>query len=331
MFENFPSSVTESRLIRIVRNISIAHSTLLLILSSGLVGYGSWILVWANDLKTFDVILNYYYLSYAPPLMVACGLLCFILVVVGCCSVCVEDVHLLLSLYSGLDDAMFVAITKYYGINQDIERNRELTTAVDNLQLQLGCCGVQGERNSSLSWFLYQHSSAWYRVRHKFDYGPPFVPNSCCVTKGQVGGILRREAARANFDEIVNRNVCVGLAPVPFASRAIFTAPTASRPRFITQDNIYLNQQGCLTVASERLYRYTSVLVGLGFAGSVYLAIGVVLGFVMLYELETHRTHNSANPPGTPSSSGCSKKFDSRATGDDEFSGTKVYPISCRI
>ncbi|BHF64642.1 cd63 antigen [Sparganum proliferum] len=356
MHESSSPSIAESHLFRVIRNISIVHSALLLIFSSSLVGYGSWILVWATDLKIFDVILNYYYFSYAPPLMVACGLLCFILVAVGCCAACVDDVHLLLStiildlvgcvlllsvgvcallanknLYSGLDDAMVVAVTKYYGINQDIQRNLELTRAIDNLQLQLGCCGVQGERNSSVSWFLYRHSSTWYRVHHRLDFGPPFVPDSCCVTKGQMGGILRREAARANFDELVNRNVCVGLSPVPSASGPVFTAPTASRPRLITQDNIYLNQQGCLTVASERFSRYTSALIGLGFAGGVYLAIGVIMGFVMLYELETRQVNKSAGLCGTASSVGSSKTFDSRATGDDSFPGTKDYPLSYRI
>ncbi|KAL7063924.1 hypothetical protein AAHC03_05008 [Spirometra sp. Aus1] len=146
-----------------------------------------------------------------------------------------------------------------------------------------------------------------------------------------MGGILRREAARANFDELVNRNVCVGLSPVPFASGPVFTAPIASRPRLITQDNIYLNQQGCLTVASERFSRYTSALVGLGFAGSVYLAIGVIMGFVMLYELETRQMNKSAGGWGTASYVDSSKTFDSRATGDDSFPGTTDFPLSYRI
>ncbi|KAL7063929.1 hypothetical protein AAHC03_05007 [Spirometra sp. Aus1] len=99
MHESSSPSIAESHLFRVIRNIFIVHSALLLIISSSLVGYGSWILVWATDLKIFDVILNYYYFSYAPPLMVACGLLCFILVAVGCCAACVEDVHLLLSVH----------------------------------------------------------------------------------------------------------------------------------------------------------------------------------------------------------------------------------------
>ncbi|TPP66507.1 hypothetical protein FGIG_05484 [Fasciola gigantica] len=286
------------------------HYSLFLIIVCIFLGFGSWLLLWTDGYAQFGTITKNYYYASGRILLILASLLSIIAFSFGCCVINSElspfiliqisVIFVLLGMFLGttvcgfqtitelrrtLPHRLAVAITKYYGINLDRPRNRELTNTIDFIQVYFECCGVAGKRDSNGSWYLYRQKSSWYYLSQKDGSreSAPYVPDSCCVFRSQDKSFTSYEESRANYDTIVDRAACVGEKSVSVSGT---TAPSASDPAQVDNSNKYIHEDGCLTVAYVSYKYYALLVAGLGLVGVVFCIIGLTLNCLLLWCIE---------------------------------------------
>ncbi|CAH8480580.1 unnamed protein product [Dicrocoelium dendriticum] len=292
----------------------VIHQCALMVLACIFIGFSSWLLLWTDEYTLLETVTQTYYYSAGRLLLLVASLCSALLALFGCCIVNLEAsasmlTHsicsiLLTSMFLGtaacgfniLRELRFVlpkklhfAMTRYYGINSIIGRNRELTRAIDDIQFNFKCCGIAGDRTSSSSWFIYREQSTWYYLSNMKNSSvelPPFVPDSCCVYEGALNNFQTYEAILNNFGKILNREVCVGLKSL---FRNDVLAPIASDPASVTRPNKYLHETGCLTLVYPIYKHYATLLGGLGLGGAVLAIIGLAISCLLLWHIEHER------------------------------------------
>ncbi|KAF7258469.1 hypothetical protein EG68_04501 [Paragonimus skrjabini miyazakii] len=267
-------------------------------------------LLWANEYALFEYITQTSYYTSGRILLLTTSLLAASSALFGCCIINTESSKLLLThtvlitfllamsfgttvcgfyllneVRFDLHKSLTTGITKYYGINQFVERNIQLTHVIDEIQLTFRCCGVSGERNSETSWYMYRNQSSWYYIKNEnvTTDSPPFVPESCCAYDSEWNNLRALEEAKTNFGNILDREACVGLKKL--SSNEII-APRAVMPRNVTRTNRYLHERGCLTVVYSDFKHYALLLAGFGLGGCIFMLIGFVLSSLLLWRIE---------------------------------------------
>lgn len=181
------------------------YNVFLLVLGSGVVGSGIWLLVKDYNARELSALFNIFHLEYMAYFLTCGGGAVFVLAFCGCCGTMKKEkfvlgfyggvlILVLLLLVGGsvmgfmlkgkLDEDIKLHFIRtlevQYGV--DTSKNPEnnlITDAWDAMQRTLKCCGAYGDQDSLTSWAFYRNTD-WY-VKRPTHIMYPFVPKSCCV------------------------------------------------------------------------------------------------------------------------------------------------------
>ncbi|XP_069128333.1 tetraspanin-18B-like isoform X1 [Argopecten irradians] len=184
------------------------YNVFLLVLGSGVLAVGVWLLVKDYNSREISAIVGSRLFEYLTYGLTAGGGAVAILAFCGCCGTMRQDKFVLgfygsvltiviLMLFTGfalgimfrselqedLTEHFKTSIIKHYGV--DVERNsfnRLVTDAWDAMQRTFQCCGAVGDEDSLFSWAIFKLHSDWYAVEMRDKQNRPYVPESCCVT-----------------------------------------------------------------------------------------------------------------------------------------------------
>ncbi|OWF49670.1 tetraspanin-15-like [Mizuhopecten yessoensis] len=154
-------------------------------------------------------------------MMIGVGMAAFLITILGLIAIlknqrCLLGLHLVILAFlsimlfvGGVLGYIFIAeledtvernfensIKKYYGVNLNVGKNRDITSAWDNVQSTFGCCGAYGNINSTTSWAIYKKHSFWYLDGIA---NGSMVPASCCG-EGDLFKCMGRANATASPD-----------------------------------------------------------------------------------------------------------------------------------
>ncbi|KAL5013669.1 hypothetical protein ScPMuIL_007939 [Solemya velum] len=149
---------------------------------------------------------------------------------------------------------MRVSLNSSYGFDL------ELTDAWDSMQKLFGCCGVQGEINSTESWAYYKTYTYWFSNQ---TVDRQYVPDSCCKAPG----------------DTPNRTKCIGHASVRIA-------PVAGPPVTPMKENDQLMTEGCFNALLRFVEDNTKVLSGVAVGIAVLMVLGMTFALCLYRRIQ---------------------------------------------
>ncbi|CAH8551712.1 unnamed protein product [Schistosoma curassoni] len=277
-----------------LKNSLLTHQIIFLILMGILVGLSCWLLIWTSRFSDFEIIMKSYYFSSGKLVLLISSIFGAGVAVFGYCifnvdsptlllihiisnfiliwaflSVSVCGFSLLLELDIELPGKFTSAITKYYGINMSIRRNKDLTAALNEIQFKFKCCGTHGEKSSNYSWFIYRGSSTWFYITQELGLKSTvqYVP----------------EKIQSQSGVFLNRELCIGYKSLTTRDDI---APRIDNPLYTTRSNTYLYEKGCVTVVRQEYQQYSITLAASGTTALVLSIVGFILSLVLLFHIE---------------------------------------------
>ncbi|CAH8551728.1 unnamed protein product [Schistosoma curassoni] len=250
-----------------LKNSLLTHQIIFLILMGILVGLSCWLLIWTSRFSDFEIIMKSYYFSSGKLVLLISSIFGAGVAVFGYCifnvdsptlllihiisnfiliwaflSVSVCGFSLLLELDIELPGKFTSAITKYYGINMSIRRNKDLTAALNEIQFKFKCCGTHGEKSSNYSWFIYRGSSTWFYITQELGLKSTvqYVPESCCVLKSHNLQFNSFSEIQSQSGVFLNRELCIGYKSLTTRDDI---APRIDNPLYTTRSNTYLYEK----------------------------------------------------------------------------------------
>ncbi|CAI2728079.1 unnamed protein product [Schistosoma spindalis] len=232
-----------------------------------LVGLSCWLLIWTSRFSDFEIIMKSYYFSSGKLILLISSIVGAGVAVFGYCifnvdsptlllihiisnfililaflSVSVCGFLLLLELDIELPGKFTSAITKYYGVNMSLRRNKDLTAALNEIQFKFKCCGTHGEKSSNYSWFIYRKSSTWFHVTQELGLKSTvqYVPESCCVLKSQNIQFNSFSEIQSQSGVFLDRELCIGYKSLTTRDDI---APRIDNPLYTTRSNTYLYEK----------------------------------------------------------------------------------------
>ncbi|CAI2728081.1 unnamed protein product [Schistosoma spindalis] len=279
-----------------LKNSLLTHQIIFLLLMGILVGLSCWLLIWTSRFSDFEIIMKSYYFSSGKLILLISSIVGAGVAVFGYCifnvdsptlllihiisnfililaflSVSVCGFLLLLELDIELPGKFTSAITKYYGVNMSLRRNKDLTAALNEIQFKFKCCGTHGEKSSNYSWFIYRKSSTWFHVTQELGLKSTvqYVPESCCVLKSQNIQFNSFSEIQSQSGVFLDRELCIGYKSLTTRDDI---APRIDNPLYTTRSNTYLYEKGCVTVVRQEYQQYSIMLAA---SGTTALALSV--------------------------------------------------------
>ncbi|CAH8551730.1 unnamed protein product [Schistosoma bovis] len=293
-----------------LKNSLLTHQIIFLLLMGILVGLSCWLLIWTSRFSDFEIIMKSYYFSSGKLVLLISSIFGAGVAVFGYCifnvdsptlllihiisnfiliwaflSVSVCGFLLLLELDIELPDKFTSVITKYYGINMSIRRNKDLTAALNEIQFKFKCCGTHGEKSSNYSWFIYRGSSTWFYITQELGLKSTvqYVPESCCVLKSHNLQFNSFSEIQSQSGVFLDRELCIGYKSLTTRDDI---APRIDNPLYTTRSNTYLYEKGCVTVVRQEYQQYSIMLAASGTTALVLSIVGFILSLVLLFHIE---------------------------------------------
>ncbi|RTG82501.1 uncharacterized protein DC041_0010694 [Schistosoma bovis] len=244
-----------------LKNSLLTHQIIFLLLMGILVGLSCWLLIWTSRFSDFEIIMKSYYFSSGKLVLLISSIFGAGVAVFGYCIFNVDSPTLLLILDIELPGKFTSAITKYYGINMSVRRNKDLTAALNEIQFKFKCCGTHGEKSSNYSWFIYRGSSTWFYITQE----------------------LGRSNYKSQSGVFLDRELCIGYKSLTTRDDI---APRIDNPLYTTRSNTYLYEKGCVTVVRQEYQQYSIMLAASGTTALVLSIVGFILSLVLLFHIE---------------------------------------------
>ncbi|XP_048764354.1 leukocyte surface antigen CD53-like isoform X2 [Ostrea edulis] len=255
------------------------YNVFLLVLGSGVMGSGIWLLVKDYNARELSILFNNLHLEYMAYFVTCGGGAVFVLAFCGCCGTMKKE-KFVLGFYGGVLTLVLLVLvggsvmgfllkgkleedikehfedTLKFQYGMDINKNSQnnlITDAWDAMQRTLKCCGPFGGKDSTTSWMFYRNTK-WV-LKRPSGRSYPYVPKSCCVSG-------------------MNTYDCQGMgnefngAPVVISERG-------------TVDNPNLYKEGCYDKAVDYIKNH-SLYITIGCATvPILLSVGIVVSCYM--------------------------------------------------